>query len=84
MDGLATQLRPVGGDRYRQVELLVTNFGTIVITPETAAEIELEIPGWREVRDRRTKKYKKLRAFERDIEVIAEAEWIAGSELTEL
>jgi hypothetical protein len=65
------------------MNLLVTEFGNIRIMPDTCAAIEADIPGWAQVTDRRTTKWRALRQIEQDIRAIAEYEWLHMGELTE-
>lgn len=79
MNGFARQY---GGIDLRPI--LVTPFGDIRISYETAIVLDADVPGWSHIRDRRTKAYRRLCEIERDINALAEAMWLTGDDLTEI
>lgn len=75
--------RRFGGD---SPWMILTDFGVVRVSAETQREILAEHGGPdKSIRqDRRTKAWRAMEAFERDVMTIAEAEWTAGGELREV
>jgi hypothetical protein len=74
-------LRALARSRRGNIPLIVTCFGTVTLAEDTCRAIEEECPGFMYHTDRRTKQWRRQMEIQRDIEAIAEVEWLHGGDL---